>query len=93
MKWGILSLQCFQFGGDGQAQLFGLDDGAQHIQKAVVTAAVPDGAYRYTKACQPLGGVVAADTQVVVLSGHDDRFRELLQLLIGGKDSRHQRVV
>ena len=39
MKWGILSLQCFQFGGDGQAQLFGLDDGAQHIQKAVVTAA------------------------------------------------------
>ena len=49
MKWGILSLQCFQFGGDSQAQLFGLDDGAQHIQKAVVTAAVPDGAYRYTK--------------------------------------------
>ena len=34
MKWGILSLQCFQFGGDSQAQLFGLDDGAQHIQKA-----------------------------------------------------------
>ena len=39
MKWGILSLQCFQFGGDGQAQLFGLDDGAQHIQKAVVEIA------------------------------------------------------
>ena len=48
MKWGILSLQCFQFGGDGQAQLFGLDDGAQHIQKAVVTAAVPDGAFTGT---------------------------------------------